>query len=140
MTKYPVRKVELAEKGVSTLAAREIWLDEAVMRLNDEGRGRSLGKFHGDDRILEITKSGEIRLLSYDFATHFEPDSPLIEKWRPNRPVSVIYFDGEKKKYFVKRFVPDKSAETGNGHFPVQRLFPGLRLDGLPAHGQRKFR
>lgn len=111
VTKYPVRKVELAEKGVSTLAAREIWLDEAVMRLNDEGRGRSLGKFHGDDRILEITKSGEIRLLSYDFATHFEPDSPLIEKWRPNRPVSVIYFDGEKKKYFVKRFVPDKSQK-----------------------------
>ncbi len=111
VTKYPVRKVELAEKGVSTLSAREIWLDEAVMRLNDEGRGRSLGKFHGDDRILEVTKSGEVRLLSYDLATHFEPDSPVIEKLNPNKPVSVIYYDGEKKKYFVKRFMLDKTQK-----------------------------
>ncbi len=111
VTKYPVRKVEMAEKGVSTLSAREIWLDEAVMRLNDEGRGRSLGKFHGDDRILEITHAGEVRLLSYDLATHFEPDSPVIEKWNPNKPVSVIYYDGEKKKYFVKRFMIDKAQK-----------------------------
>lgn len=111
VTKYPVRKVEMAEKGVSTLSAREIWLDEAVMRLNDEGRGRSLGKFHGDDRILEITRAGEVRLLSYDLTTHFETDSPVIEKWNPNKPVSVIYYDGEKKKYFVKRFMIDKAQK-----------------------------
>lgn len=111
VTKYPVRRVELAEKGVSTLSAREIWLDEAVMRLNDEGRGRSLGKFHGDDRILEITRGGEVRLLSYDLATHFEPDSPVIEKWNPRHPVSMVYYDGEKKKYYVKRFLIDRSQK-----------------------------
>ena len=111
VTKYPVRRVELAEKGVSTLSAREIWLDEAIMRLNDEARGRSLGRFHGDDRILEITRTGEVRLLSYDLATHFEPDSPVIEKWDPRRPVSVVYFDGEKKKYFVKRFLLERSQK-----------------------------
>ncbi|MDD4819211.1 MAG: DNA gyrase/topoisomerase IV subunit A [Flavobacteriales bacterium] len=109
VTKYPVRKVELAEKGVSTLSAREIWLDETIMRLNDEGRGRSLGNFHGDDKIMEITTSGEIRILSYDFERHFEMDSPVIVKWKKNMTVSAVYYDGEKKKYFVKRFSPEKT-------------------------------
>ena len=114
VTKFPVRRVELAEKGVSTLSAREIWLDEAIMRLNDEGRGRSLGHFHGDDRILEITRTGEVRLLTYDLTTHFEADSPVIEKWSPRHPISVVYYEGEKKKHFVKRFLLERNqkAET----------------------------
>ena len=109
VTKFPVRKIELAEKGVSTLSAREIWLDEAIMRLNDEGRGRLLGRFHGDDRIVEITSGGELRMLTYDFTTHFETDSPVICRWKKGMVVTAVYYDGERKRYYVKRFSPEKT-------------------------------
>ena len=29
----------------------------------------------------------------------------VMEKWIPKKPISAIYFDGEKERYFVKRFV-----------------------------------
>jgi topoisomerase-4 subunit A len=109
VTKFPVRKIELAEKGVSTLSAREIWLDETIMRLNDEGRGRLLGRFHGDDRIVEITSGGELRMLTYDFTTHFETDSPVICRWKKGMVVTAVYYDGERKRYYVKRFSPEKT-------------------------------
>lgn len=109
ITKYPVKKIELKEEGVSTLAARKIWFDESVKRLNADGRGELLGYFKGEDRILEITQSGHYRLLSFDLSTYFEDDMIVIEKFSPERPVSAIYYDGEKKRYFVKRFVPERS-------------------------------
>jgi topoisomerase-4 subunit A len=106
-TKYPVKKIELKEEGVSTLAARKIWFDETVRRLNAEGRGELLGSFKGDDRMLEITQSGTYRLLSFDLSTHFEDDMLILEKFNPEKPVSAIYYDAEKERYFVKRFVPE---------------------------------
>ncbi len=108
-TKYPVKKIELKEEGISTLAARKIWFDETVNRLNADGRGNLLGQFKGDDRILEITQSGHYRLLSFDLSTHFDEDMIHLEKFRPEQPVSAIYFDGEKQLYYVKRFLPELS-------------------------------
>lgn len=109
VTKYPVKKVELKEEGVSTLAARKIWFDETVRRLNVDGRGELLGSFKGEDQILEITQSGHYRLLSFDLSTHFEDDMLILEKFNPEKPVSAVYFDGEKERYYVKRFVPEQS-------------------------------
>ncbi len=109
VTKYPIKKVELDEEGVSTLAARKIWFDETVKKLNAEGRGELLGSFEGDDRILEISQSGAYRLLSFDLSTYFEEDMILLEKWHPEKPISAVYYDGEKERYFVKRFLAEPS-------------------------------
>ena len=109
VTKYPVKKIERKEKGSSTLAPRRIWLDETVMRLNGEARGRLLGRFSGDDKVLEISSKGFYRLLPYDFSTHFEQDWLIIEKYNGERPVTVVYWEAEKERYYVKRFIPDPS-------------------------------
>jgi len=107
VTKYPIKKIEMKEEGVSTLAARKIWLDETVNRLNVEGRGRLLGDFKGDERILEVSKSGHYRLTGYDLSIHFDDDWQIIEKYNPQRAISAVYFDGDKQKHYVKRFIPE---------------------------------
>ena len=108
VTKLPVRKIELKEKGVSTLAARKIWYDDAVKRLNVEERGRLLGEFLGDDRLMVITTRGTIKIINPELNTHFDDDMFILEKWDEQLPISAIYFDGEKKKYFIKRFNFDR--------------------------------
>ena len=74
LTKYAVHKIVLKDEGVSTLGGRKIWFEEEVLRLNADGRGNYLGEFHGDDKILVVTKSGKYRLCSYDLMNHFEDD------------------------------------------------------------------
>ncbi len=105
VTKYPVRKVVLAEKGLSTLGARKIWFDDTVQRLNSEVRGTYLGEFGPEDRIFTITQSGHYKLHGFDLSTHFDQDIVLIEKFNPRSPVACVYYDGEQKTYFVKRFI-----------------------------------
>jgi topoisomerase-4 subunit A len=103
-TKEIIQKIIQKEVGGSTLAARKIWYDEVVGRLNDEGRGRFLGDFKGDDRILTLYRNGEYRLSSFDLSNHFDEDMVHLEKWKPHRPISCVYFDAEKEINFVKRF------------------------------------
>lgn len=114
VTKHPVKKVEVKEQGVSTLGARKIYFDPTVKRLNAEGRGQLLGNFKGNDKILEISKSGHYRLLPYDLSTHFDDEMVLLEKYDSNRPVSAIYFDGDKERFFVKRFIPETEGRPEN--------------------------
>ncbi|KAB2814911.1 DNA gyrase/topoisomerase IV subunit A [Phaeocystidibacter luteus] len=104
-SKYPIRKIEMKEEGVSTLAPRKVWYDETVKRLNYEGRGELLGAFRGDDKILTILQSGHYRLTGFDVSTHFDEDMILMEKWRPDAAISAVYWDGVKERYFVKRFL-----------------------------------
>lgn len=104
VTKEIIQKIVQKEVGGSTLAARKIWYDQVVGRLNDEGRGKFLGSFKGDDRILTLYKTGEYRLSSFDLATHFDEDMIHIEKWISDRPISAVYFDAEKELHYVKRF------------------------------------
>ncbi|KFC21574.1 DNA gyrase/topoisomerase IV subunit A [Chryseobacterium sp. FH1] len=105
VTKYAVKKVDLKEEGVSTLAPRKIWFDDSVRRLNADGRGTLLGNFKGDDRILTINSHGEAKLVSFDLMNRFDDEYLILEKWKPEQPITCIYFDGEKDKYFVKRFL-----------------------------------
>jgi topoisomerase-4 subunit A len=105
VTKEIIQKIIQKEVGGSTLAARKIWYDTVVGRLNDEGRGKFLGSFKGEDRILTLYKNGEYRLSSFDLATHFDEDMIHIEKWIQDRPISAVYFDAEKELHYVKRFV-----------------------------------
>jgi len=105
VTKYAIKRIELKEKGVSTLRPRKIWFDETVQRLNVDARGELIGEFRGEDRILVITQSGIVKTIVPDITTHFSDDMIVLEKWVPNKPISAIYFDGAKDKYFVKRFL-----------------------------------
>jgi topoisomerase-4 subunit A len=104
VTKEIIQKIVQKEVGGSTLAARKIWYDTVVGRLNDEGRGKFLGSFKGEDRILTLYKNGEYRLSTFDLATHFDEDMIHIEKWIQDRPISAVYYDAEKELHYVKRF------------------------------------
>lgn len=105
VTKYPIKKIELKEKGISTLRPRKIWFDDTVQRLNVDGRGELLGEFRPNDRLLIISQSGKLKTIIPELTIHFDEDMVVLEKWNPKKPVSVIYYDGEKEKYFVKRFL-----------------------------------
>jgi topoisomerase-4 subunit A len=111
VTKEIIQKITQKEVGGSTLAARKIWYDNVVGRLNDEGRGKYLGAFKGTDRILTLYRSGEYRLTSFDLSNHFDEDMIHIEKWHPNRPLSAVYFDGERELHFVKRFLCENTSD-----------------------------
>jgi topoisomerase IV subunit A len=105
VTKHAVKRIELKEKGVSTLKPRKIWFDDTIQRLNVDGRGELVGEFRGEDRILVITQSGIAKTIIPEITAHFEEDMIVLEKWVPNKPISAIYFDGAKEKYYVKRFM-----------------------------------
>uniref|UniRef100_UPI0028D28A25 DNA gyrase/topoisomerase IV subunit A n=1 Tax=Capnocytophaga leadbetteri TaxID=327575 RepID=UPI0028D28A25 len=105
VSKYAIKRIELKEKGVSTLKPRKIWFDDIVRRLNTEERGKLLGAFKGDDRMLLITKEGLVKTIIPELSLHFDNNILVMEKWVPEKPISVIYYDGEKERVFVKRFV-----------------------------------
>lgn len=105
VSKYPIKKIELKEKGISTLRPRKVWFDDTVQRLNVDGRGELLGEFKPNDRLLVITQSGKVKTIIPELSTHFEEDMIVLEKWNKNKPISAIYYDGEKERYYVKRFL-----------------------------------
>ena len=104
VTKYFVRKVELKEKGVSTLKPRKIWFDTAIRRLNLEERGILLGAFKGDDKLLVATQQGTVRVVTPELSLHFDDSVSHIEKWIPEKPITAVHFDSVKERYFLKRF------------------------------------
>ena len=104
VTKYNVRKVELKEKGVSTLKPRKIWFDTTIRRLNLEGRGDLLGAFKGEDKLLIASKQGTVRVVTPELSLHFDDTISHIEKWIPEKPITAVHFDSEKERYFLKRF------------------------------------
>ena len=105
VNKYAVKKVDMKEEGVSTLAPRKIWFDDVVKRLNADARGTLLGTFKGEDKILIINTQGEAKLISFDLGNRFDDEYLVLEKWKPEQPITCIYFDGEKGIYFIKRFL-----------------------------------
>ncbi len=111
LTKEIIQKIIQKEVGGSTLAARKIWYDNVVGRLNDEGRGKFLGAFKGNDKILTVYKNGEYRLSSFDLATHFDEDMMHIEKWVQEKLITTVYLDGEKDLHYVKRFLCEVTTD-----------------------------
>ena len=111
LTKNAVHKISLKEKGLSTLGGRKIWFDDAVFRLNVDSRGTFLGEFSADDKILVITKNGYFRITGFDLSNHFEDNILIIEKWRPGKVYSAVYWDAEQKFYYVKRFTIEESEK-----------------------------
>ena len=114
VSKYPIKKIELKEKGISTLRPRKVWFDDTVQRLNVDGRGELLGEFRPNDRLLIVNQSGKLKTIIPEITTHFDQDMIVLEKWNPNKPVSCIYYDGEKERYFVKRFLVENENKEEN--------------------------
>ncbi|MFO0495273.1 MAG: DNA gyrase/topoisomerase IV subunit A [Flavobacteriia bacterium] len=111
VTKEIIQKITQKEVGGSTLAARKIWFDTVVGRLNDESRGKFLGSFKGEDRILTLYKTGEYRLSNFDLSNHFDEEMIHIEKWHPHRALSTVYYDSDKDLHFVKRFLCEVTSD-----------------------------
>lgn len=114
LSRHAVRKIELSEKGVSTLGAINIYYDPSVMRLNSDERGTLLGAFKEDDKIVSIYKTGYYRITGFELSTHFDDSLVIIQKFNPEKPVTVIYQIVKENKYYIKRFVlelTDKNME-----------------------------
>ena len=111
VTKYNVNKVELKSQGVSTLSARKIWFDDTIKRLNTDNIGTELGDFNANDKILIIKQSGNLEIKSSDLGNHFSDNLVLIEKHNPNKPISVVYFNSDKKSFYVKRFLTESKFQ-----------------------------
>ena len=105
VTKHAIKSVELKEKGISTLKPRKIWFDDTVQRLNVDGRGELVGEFRGEDKLLIINQKGVAKTVTPEVTLHFDDDMIVMEKWLPKKPISAIYYDGEKERYYVKRFL-----------------------------------
>lgn len=119
VSKYSIRKIELKEKGLSTLKPRKIWFDETIKRLNVDGRGELLGEFRKDDRLLIVTQKGEVKTPIPDLLLRFDDDMIVLEKWDPEKPLSAIYWEGERALFYVKRFLietPDKEENIITEH------------------------
>ena len=124
VTKYPIKKIELKEKGISTLLPRKVWFDDTVQRLNVGGRGELLGEFRPSDKILVISQTGKLKVIIPELSTHFDEDMIVLEKWNPKKPISAIYYDGEKERYYIKRFLVEveNKEESFISEHPNSRL------------------
>ena len=111
VTKYPIKKIEIKEKGISTLKPRKIWFDDTVQKLNVDARGELLGEFRPNDKILVISQTGKLKVIIPELSTHFDEDMVVLEKWHAKKPISAIYYDGEKERYYVKRFLVETEGK-----------------------------
>ena len=106
LTKYPVKKIQLKMEGVSTLGGLDIYYDSSIGRLNTDHRGKKIGNFLGEDRIIVFYKNGDYELTTFELTNRYEANAVvLIEKFDPQKVISTIYFDGASKTHYVKRFL-----------------------------------
>lgn len=118
LTRYPIRKIQLKMEGVSTLGGLNIYYDSIVGRLNTDERGKLIGNFLGDDRVLVCYKSGDYELTSFETTNRYDaPNVVLIEKFDPDKVLSAIYFDGGSKSYYIKRFQIETTTLNKNFNF-----------------------
>lgn len=111
ITKYPIRKVEFLKAGSSTLSKLDLWYDADSGRLNRDKRGKYLGKFDADDKIIAFMRNGSYKITSYELTNRYEPERVLhLEKFHPERAVAAVYVDGETKQFMVKRFMIETST------------------------------
>lgn len=109
-SRYGIHKIVLKERGTSTLAGQNIWYDTEIHKLNNEGRGRLLGEFSGDDKIVVMTKN-QYYVTPFDLLHHFPEDAIYVEKYNPDTVFSVAYYDEGQKYYYVKRFQAEQNEK-----------------------------
>ncbi|MDR1881673.1 MAG: DNA gyrase/topoisomerase IV subunit A [Prevotella sp.] len=114
LTKAEMHKISLKQKGGSTLGGRKVWFDRDVLRLNYDGRGKFLGEFQSDDRILVVNKNGEFYTSNFDLSNHYEADIIRIEKFDANKTWTAVLFDADQQFMYLKRFTFEASAKKQN--------------------------
>src|SRR5690554_6856760 len=124
LTKAEVHRIQLKQKGLSTLGGRKVWYDPDVYRLNYEGGGKYLGEFQGDDMILVVTKGGDYHICNFDLSNHFPSDLLLIEKFDRNKIWSAALYDADQGYTYLKRFNFEASEKPLNfvGENPESKL------------------
>lgn len=133
LTKHAVKRIDLLEKGNSTLNALNIWYDASVNKLNTDNRGIDIGKFEADDKIIAIYKAGYYKITGFDISTHFDDDLLHIEKLHPQKPITVIYYDKKQDKHFIRRSLPeisDKKIDLLAGNDKAKLVY--ISFDYLP--------
>ncbi len=115
LTRLPVHKIVLKQRGASTLGGRQVWFDRDVLRLNYDGRGEYVGEFQTDDRILVILENGDFYATNFDLANHYEPDIRILEKFDPRKVWTAVLYDADQQNYpYVKRFCLEPTARKQN--------------------------
>ncbi len=111
VTKYPVRKVALKSAGKSTLGGVDIWYTPNLGRLNRDEHGDYLGNFEAEDKVLVIYKTGEYELTNFELTNHYDARQVhSVYKYEPEGIISAIYYDGDSRIFYVKRFVIETST------------------------------
>jgi topoisomerase IV subunit A len=137
LTRYPVRKVQFKMEGKSTLGGLNVFYDSSVGRLNTDSRGKQVGNFLGDDKILVCYKNGDYELTSFELTNRYEPNELLlIQKFDPGKVLSAIYFDGASKTYFVKRFLIETTTLNKRFNFITEHKQSYLKLVTTDAQAQ----
>ncbi len=110
LSKNDIHQINVIQKGISTLGGCKIWLDEDVLRLNTDNRGKYLGEFQGEDRILIVNKNGTYYTTDFDLNNHYEDGYLVFEKFEAGKVWSAVFFDAEQNYYYLKRFRFEESA------------------------------
>jgi topoisomerase-4 subunit A len=104
VSKNPIQRIMLKSKGVSTISGKDMWYDQDIQKLNDEGRGLYLGQFETDDKVLAIFRNGTFYTTSFDVSNRYQGDVLSIEKFDPDKTYTALYYDSSVKAFYVKRF------------------------------------
>lgn len=104
LTKNAIHKIVLKSKGISTIGGKPLWFDTAINRLNEDSHGLFIGEFHNDEQILAIFKEGTFYTTNYDLSNRYQGEIEKIEKFNADKTYSVLYYDGESKCFYIKRF------------------------------------
>ncbi len=147
LTRFAIHKIELKKQGQSTLGGQHIWFDEKTLRINNDENGKYLGEFFTGDKILIVMQNGEYRTSNFDITNHYEDNILLIEKYNPEKVFSAIYYDGEQKYHYAKRFrfEPVVQAESFIGDNPKSKLilltdkkYPLLKVEYTDKNKNKK--
>jgi topoisomerase-4 subunit A len=137
LTRYPVRKVQFKMEGKSTLGGLNIYYDASVGRLNTDARGKQIGNFLGDDKILVCYKNGDYELTSFELTNRYEPTEVLlIQKFDVQKVIGAVYYDGSTKGYFVKRFLIETTTLNKRFNFITEHKQSYLKLVTTDAQAQ----
>ena len=115
LTRLPVHKIVLKQRGGSTLGGRKVWFDRDVLRLNYDGRGEYLGEFQSDDSILVVLNTGEFYTSNFDLSNHYEDNVSIVEKFDANKIWTAALYDADQQNYpYLKRFCFEATARKQN--------------------------
>ena len=146
LSKKPVHRISLKDRGHSTLGGLKVWYDPDVNRLNYDEHGTFLGEFNDDEKILIVLDNNDFYLTSFDVNNHFENNIKIIEKWNPNKIWTAVLFDADNQGYpYIKRFTMEALKKKQNfvGENPNSKLviltdqvYPRIKVNfgGLDAY------